>query len=37
MSYAIFQEQKIQTFSHNAYDDVCVFWPAYSPRRSHLL
>jgi hypothetical protein len=31
MSYAIFQEQKIQEFSHNAYNDVGVFWPSYSP------
>jgi hypothetical protein len=29
MSYAIFQEQKIQEFSHNVYDDVGVFWPSY--------
>jgi hypothetical protein len=37
MSYAIFQEQKIQKFSHNAYDDVGVFWPSYPRRQSHLL
>jgi hypothetical protein len=37
MSYTIFQEQKIQEFSHNAYDDVGVFWSLYSLRQSHLL
>jgi hypothetical protein len=33
----IFEEKKIPEFSHNSYDDVCVFWPSYSPGRSHLL
>jgi hypothetical protein len=34
---AIFQEQGIQEFSHNSYDDVGVFWSSYSLRQSHLL
>jgi hypothetical protein len=34
---AIFQEQKIQEFSHNSYDDVGVFWPLYFSGQSHLL
>jgi hypothetical protein len=35
--YAIFQEHKVQQFSYNSYDGVGVFWPSYSPGRSHLL
>jgi hypothetical protein len=34
---AIFQEQKIEKFSHNSYDDLGVFWLSYSPGQSHLL
>jgi hypothetical protein len=30
MFYAIFQEQKIQEFNHNAYNDVGIFWSSYS-------
>jgi hypothetical protein len=35
--YAIFQEYKVQEFNYNSYDDVGIFWPSYSPGRSHLL
>jgi hypothetical protein len=34
---AIFQEQKIQEFSCNSYDDVGVFWPSYSLGESYSL
>jgi hypothetical protein len=35
--HAIFQEQKIQEFSNNSYDDIGVFWTSYFPEQSHLL
>jgi hypothetical protein len=35
--YAIFQEHKVQEFNYNSYDDIGIFWPSYSPIRSHLL
>jgi hypothetical protein len=34
---AILQEQKIQEFSHNSYDNVGVFYPSYFIGQSHLL
>jgi hypothetical protein len=34
---AIFEEQKVQEFSHNSYDDVGVFWSSYSTEQSHSL